>query len=249
MINNLVSGTFYGQLFTDTSGSIKLEFDINNPNFKLNIPVGSTVTYKKVSYNCTFTSQSSTFTWNGFTYNWTLTNNVTPGYQDLNITNPLTCFGEDTKILTKINGIKKYIGIKELKPGDLVKTYKSGYKKIKLIGSKPITNNPKSKEYSLYKMESTGLVLTGAHSILVDNLDISFHIGMIEDKYLLNIMYSDKFKQITEPIQMQIYHLVLESDNINKRYGIYANGILAETTFEKDFFKHFKKDYYKKLIK
>ena len=169
-------------------------------------------------------------------------------YQDLEIKNTL-CFGEDTKILTKINGVKKYVGIKELKPGDLVKTYKSGYKKIKLIGSKPITNNPESREYSLYKMESTGLILTGAHSILVDNLDLSKHIGMIEDKYLLNIMYSDKFKQITEPIQMQIYHLVLESDNINKRYGIYANGILAETTFEKDFFKHFKKDYYKKLIK
>jgi hypothetical protein len=36
------------------------------------------------------------------------------------------------------------------------------------------------------------------------------------------------------------YHFYLENDgDKSKKYGIWANGILSETTFESDFVKHF----------
>ena len=45
------------------------------------------------------------------------------------------CFNQGTKILCCNKNLKEeYISIENLKKGDLVKTYKHGYKKIDLIG-------------------------------------------------------------------------------------------------------------------
>jgi hypothetical protein len=39
---------------------------------------------------------------------------------------------------------------------------------------------------------------------------------------------------------MEIYHILLENNNIREHYGIYANGILTETISERVYNKFFK---------
>jgi hypothetical protein len=55
----------------------------------------------------------------------------------------------------------------------------------------------------------------------------------IDDKYKIIACFDKRFQEFNEPGYFNIYHLVLESDNETfKNYGIYANGILAESTDE-----------------
>ena len=89
-------------------------------------------------------------------------------------------------------------------------------------------------------MKKTGgmiddLLVTGRHSMLVD--DWSNHYcenrrsevskGKIDDKYVLGAAYSNLFKEEKQKKIYNIYHL--EIDGENQRYGIYANGVLAES--------------------
>jgi hypothetical protein len=49
----------------------------------------------------------------------------------------------------------------------------------------------------------------------------------IDDKYKIIACFDKRFQEFNEPGYFNIYHLVLD-----KIYGIYANGILAESTDE-----------------
>ena len=40
---------------------------------------------------------------------------------------------------------------------------------------------------------------------------------------------SDDFESVNDNNKYTLYHLVLESQDVNKQFGIYANGILSET--------------------
>jgi len=83
------------------------------------------------------------------------------------------------------------------------------------------------------------LVLTGCHSILVDNITES---QREQTEYLLGCIYvtDKKYRLIacldtrTEPYAKEglsnIWHLALEHEDICANYGIYANGLLVETT-------------------
>lgn len=150
----------------------------------------------------------------------------------------VACFNYGTKILCNKN---RYIAIQDLKKGDLVKTYKNGYKKIAMIGKNKMINDPKSKLNCMYKMGN--LMITGGHSILVNSLTDE-HINnykrdnifqtdkekKIDDKYLLLSSYSDKFVKMEDNKEYTYYHFVLENDGDNeKRYGVWAEGILVET--------------------
>ena len=161
-------------------------------------------------------------------------NNGDPFYFQGNV----TCFNYDTKILCE-NDI--YRPIQDLKKGDIVKTYKYGYRKIDMIGKNKMVNNPDSKFNCMYK---TGdLIITGGHSILVDSLtedqlekykrDNIFQNGdekKIDDKYLLLASYSDRFEKILDNNTYTYYHFTLENDgNNDARYGVWADGILTET--------------------
>ena len=96
-----------------------------------------------------------------------------PMYMYVNVT--VVCFGEDTEILTN-NG---YVTIKDLKNGDLVKTFSNDYVSINMIGISEIYNAGDDKRIRdrLYKYTSNeypqltkNLILTGCHSILVDEI-------------------------------------------------------------------------------
>ena len=161
------------------------------------------------------------------------------------------CFSEDTNILClNLDSKEEYIPVKNLKRGDLVKTYLHGYRKINIICKGILKNNIRKFRDCMYKMKKTDengliddLIITGGHSIMVDELtkeehDITINIwklDKVDNKYLLMAGISDKFEQIQGDKIFKYYHFSLENDgNPDNRYGVFANGVLVETPSETD---------------
>jgi hypothetical protein len=169
--------------------------------------------------------------------------NLPPSVSVVYDPNP-ACFGEGTKILImNENGEQEYREIENLKPGDQVQTYAHGLKKISRIGSGKFMNDPDVAENCMYMMKKrenmeSDLMLTGGHSVLVNELDKETMIkqirewnipGRIDDKYMLVTALNNDFEKIEERKVFNYWHICLEG---NRRYGVYANGILCETVSE-----------------
>ena len=159
------------------------------------------------------------------------------------------CFKEGTKILCLIDKKEQYIPIEKITENMFVKTYKNGYKKAKFVIKSSIINSEKHTICKLYKLAKKDnpkliedLYVTGSHALLHDSLTEvehetmnKIHEGlnyplMIHDKYKLIAYYDDKFEEINDTFEANIYHIILESVDKSVNYGIYANGILAEST-------------------
>ena len=98
-------------------------------------------------------------------------------------------------------------------------------------------NNHNNVYNGLYKMKDGDLIISGGHSVLVDNYPDNlpyrvFYKGkyMIQDKYLLLACDSNLFEKVIDDNIYTVYHIVLESEDDKKQYGIYANDILSEST-------------------
>ena len=166
------------------------------------------------------------------------------------------CFNEGTKICCLNNDlVEVYVPIEQLKRGDVVKTYKHGYRKIDLIGKATMINNPTDKKSSMYKLQKNDhngliedLIITGWHSVMVDKLteqeqEEQLALGFnqsVDDKQLLLAHVSKDFKQIEGKEIFTYYHFVVENngDDDNDRYGVYANGLLVETPSKNLFLCH-----------
>jgi photosystem II stability/assembly factor-like uncharacterized protein len=152
------------------------------------------------------------------------------------------CYEKNTLILVLDNKQEVYKKICELKVGDMVKTYKQGYKKIKKIKSFKYTNNNPSVKKCLYKMRGHNIIVTANHGILVDKLSdqevdeakkFKIVIKKIEDKYLLPACVCDNFDKIINDKEYELWHFALENDDINKNYGVYiTDNILSESCSE-----------------
>jgi hypothetical protein len=159
------------------------------------------------------------------------------------------CFKEGTKILCQNNnGDDEYISIENLRKNDLVKTYKHGYKRIKYIAYNNI-NNPNNQDRTadrLYLCSKENfpelfedLIITGHHSILVDNLNQEELIKtgklynglyyITDDKKRLAAIIDQRTKPYEREGNFKIWHLALEHEDENMNYGIYANGLLVES--------------------
>jgi photosystem II stability/assembly factor-like uncharacterized protein len=159
------------------------------------------------------------------------------------------CYEANTLILTVENEEEVYKKVSELKVGDLVKTYKQGYKKINLLRSfsyKPLDKN--NELNLLYKHKENGVILTAGHSILVDELTEQEKINnkkyrfsqTIEDKKLLLACSSDKFEKIDDDQEYHLYHFSLESDEPKAHFGVYINdGLLSESCSEEALLRMF----------
>jgi len=143
--------------------------------------------------------------------------------------------------------------IQELKKGDLVKTLKNGYKPIYKVGYTKIDHQCSEERIKnqLYKCSSENypelfedLIITGCHCILVDkfknekerekskeinniNVDGDY---MTETKFRLPSCVDERTTVYEIAGVHKIYHLALENDDYCMNYGIYANGLLVEST-------------------
>lgn len=159
------------------------------------------------------------------------------------------CFHEDTLILSVTDKFdEKYIPIKNLKKGDLIKTYRHGYKKIEILGKSTIFNSGDNQRIKdrLYLCKKDNyenlfqdLIITGCHSILVDKLTDEQHnkimnilgdIYVTDGKNRLLSCVDEKSIPFEKEGTFTIYHIALEHENIYCNYGIYANGLLVEST-------------------
>ena len=160
------------------------------------------------------------------------------------IYNP-SCFNEGTKILClNQNGEEEWKAVETLRGGDLVKTYLHGYRKIDLIGKGYGKNVKPNSINNIYRQKNPTLeeplLITGWHGILVDDLgeykeanDIYFgnETPKIDNKYLLLSYISNDFEEMEQGYRFTYYHFVLENSGDNdQRFGVWANGVLVETT-------------------
>ena len=175
----------------------------------------------------------------------------------------IICFKEGTKILCKFNGADVYVPVEYISEGMLVKTYKNGYKKCKFNMKELLHNTDEHSINNLFRLSKLtngnlfeDLYITGSHSMLYDNLskkeensmnkliatyNANFDIDIrtkIEDKYKLISYYDNTFTEVKQNININIYHLVLESDSQNRNYGIWANGALTESIDEFTMLNH-----------
>jgi len=195
---------------------------------------------------------NSTYTYSGLTINtsYSLYATITDINSNLlatsnTLTPTTTCFLKKTKILCENN---IYKNIEDLNIDDIIITT-LGNKKIK--GIQKITHSVKNtnnlqKIYKLSKLNDNNLIddlyITGGHSILVNYLSDNEIIEtkkyfnnitpMIDDKYKLLACIDKRFEQIDFEDNVELYHILLENNNINEQYAIYANGILTETISE-----------------
>ena len=158
----------------------------------------------------------------------------------------IPCFKEDTQILT----VDGYRLIQDLHKGDLIKTLKHGYVPINMIGHQSIYNEKDKMIFDkIFKCTNANypeifedLYITGLHAVLVDGLTdeqqrqikcvYNDSVYITDDKYRLPVCFDERAKphETDEDEQVVIFHLALDHENENLNYGIYANGLLVETT-------------------
>jgi len=156
---------------------------------------------------------------------------------------PIACFKKDTKILTNHG----YVPIQNLKKGDLVKTLHNGFVAIHSIGKKDIYNHSvderiKDQLYvcskEKYPEVFEDLVITGCHSILVDEfkederdktMKVLGEVYATDRKYRLPACVDKRANVHKEKGEITIYHFALENENYYMNYGVYANGLLVES--------------------
>ena len=163
--------------------------------------------------------------------------------------NTPVCFGRGARILCEHSEIP----IENLSVGDRVRTLCSGFLPVKVIGRSKIQNSgddvrSKDRLYTLRpsRYEGSGLysdlVLTGCHSVLVDSISESQKkttlqylndVYVTDGKYRLITCADERALPLAQAGEFDIYHFALECDTPNVNHGVYANGLLVETCFEK----------------
>lgn len=224
---------------------------INNILVTLNPPSGPTTSISGTNFNILPFPNISTYIGQG---NFPVRVVGTDGYDKTYNTLYIACFLKGTKILSiNENNEKIYKPIEDISENSYVETYKHGAKKV-LHRTKQFHRNERSPA-QMCKFPKCNdlfedLYITGTHSLMVDELSrtelkntltIQDEPTIVDGKYLINSYIKDGVELIDDNETYEVYHLVLENDDIDGIYGIYANGILAESmsiAFHKKNFKN-----------
>ena len=167
------------------------------------------------------------------------------------------CFREGTKITCLVAGHETLVPIESMRKGMLVKTYLHGYVPVELIKSTKIYNpsdNVRSKN-RLYKLSPSRypeltepLYLTGCHSILMNSLSeeeneetvrLLGELFITNNKYRLMACIDKRAKPYQKSGIYTIWHFALEHENSYKNYGVYANGLLVESSSKRMMAEYF----------
>ena len=246
--NNTFNFTFTCTLY-DCSGKYFLR---NEKNETLSTKVITDTTVNSITFTDISTNSFDYGMSNLFVFKQNDNIEDDPGF-DIQISDPMvinaTCFLEGTKILAMDKKrIMKYIPIEKLKPGMLVKTLHAGFVPIKYIGYSTIYNPGLATRVrdqlfiykkSAYPELTEDLVLTGNHSILVDTItdeereqiiETLGNLYVTEQRYRLPAFNDKRAVPYEQRGDFRIWNLALENEDYYANYGIYANGLLVETT-------------------
>jgi hypothetical protein len=163
---------------------------------------------------------------------------------------PYPCLLQGSKILrmNEETDMEEYVPVESLRRGDLIKTVRSGYKAIQLIGHKTIHNNPASdikNRIFIYRKSPKiselfeDLCLTGEHCSLLYDVpeeklrEVKKYMGRIyvsEGYYRVPAHLDDRAEPYPVEGSATIWHFALEHDNPYANYGVFANGLLVESS-------------------
>ena len=148
------------------------------------------------------------------------------------------CFAKGTMILCDTG----LVAVEDLKVGTKVKTLKHGYKAVTLLGTSTIYNSVATGRVRerLYRYPKENLVLTGGHSVLLDDVS-SEQLASIRGSFgkifltegKIRLMAKDDPEAELYPVEgtHAIYNFVLEAPTEHMNYGVFANGKLVESSF------------------
>ena len=171
---------------------------------------------------------------------------------------PYPCFLEGSKILRidPETDDEEYIAVENLRRGDLIKTANHGYKAIELIGSriieKPLDISRQASRLYWFRKSNISwmtedLCVTGDHCILHKTVStekkhqILGYMGDIyvtEDHYRVPAFMDDRAEPYDDSGSATIWHFALENPNIYHNYGVWANGLLVESSSLHYMYKH-----------
>jgi len=228
--------------YTYTGGNLTVDqaTGLVSTNFYLP-PIGTVLTNSQ--YPSPFTLEPGTYYLGAWVYS-NATSSVQVANFKIQVQAELVCFKEDSKILTN-NG---YVAVQNLRNGDLVKTSKNGFVPVHAVGKRRIQHVASESRIKdqLYKCSkdkypelTEDLVITGCHSILVDNftsqaqrektIQVNGAAYVTDRKYRLPACVDDKTTVYEKAGSYNIYHFALENEDYYMNYGVYANGLLVET--------------------
>jgi hypothetical protein len=210
----------YGLLLNEIPRSISIGSNSNNITFFVNGKIEGNYTVKVVDLE------------NPENYNVTHFNNKR-----------VACLVEGTEILCINNlGRELYLKIENIKIGTKIKTYFHGAKKLIKIMKKEFKNdkgfNQICKLSNIYG-QTNDLFLTGGYSTIVKKLtdyqreqskDYDTFDKKIDNLELLISHFNSKCEKIDDDKIYNVYYIVLQNEDVDGQYGIYANGVLVETT-------------------
>ena len=155
----------------------------------------------------------------------------------------VVCFLRGSKILCADGS---YVNIEDLTTAHIIKINGAcGQKKVhSLAQGRILHNNSKRDKNMLYVYKADkfnlieDLVITGNHSVLIDNLSKEERGAIVNDmgrvfvtgnKYRLPAYLDNRNSLYDINGDYEIWHLALENTDPKMNYGIWANGLLVET--------------------
>jgi hypothetical protein len=160
------------------------------------------------------------------------------------------CFLQGSKIL-RLNPdtyVEEYVHVESLRKGDLIKTVNHGFKSIEILGKRDIPEPLRiaDKNSRLYWFRKShiaelkeDLCVTGDHCILYKSISdekkeqVLDHMGKIyitDGHYRVPAFLDDRAESHKDPAKATVWHFALENTNVYHNYGVYANGLLVETS-------------------
>ena len=156
------------------------------------------------------------------------------------------CFLEGSQILCQVAGIETYLAVETIRPGTLVKTALHGFKPVTLIGHRSMQNSGTNDKNDLYLCTKAAypeltadLTLTGCHAILVDQITDLERKGIMttlerifvtDRKYRLPACVDTRATVVPTVDTFTVWHFALEHSDVKMNYGVYAQGLLVESS-------------------
>ena len=162
----------------------------------------------------------------------------------------IPCFLQGSKIL-RLNmdtNVEEYVPVESLRRGDLIKTVNHGFRSIVVIGKKHISEPLRiaEKNSRLYWFRKSriaelkdDLCVTGDHCVLYKSISdekkeqILNYMGKIyitDGHYRVPAFLDDRSEPHNDPANATVWHFALDNTNLYHNYGVYANGLLVETS-------------------